>query len=369
MALSFPMNAQESGVADTPVEIGNLSGNEVIVHVYRTSDDPFPFIEFSVTVDESTGRQIVDVTEVEGRTTDGGFMIISGVKRAGEVGVQPSERYEVSFQKVGDYKIYEKAVMDYLRRLPVPEIELAPEVEDLQVIATGTSEEEAIELELIAEDLENDTDEDLSDEVPVPRSGIAVDSNSVIVHVHRNAEDVDPFKEFVLTTQMVDGEEKVHAIEATGLQPQGKFIIITGFDEDSLGGVKKSSGYELIPYNIYEYEQHEQAVLDIMLKLSPTQFSGEESTIGLNWEEEIAVEEVRETVPVRQSSMFPDPKAKKKKTREVSQREIDKIAKQVERAKYKAPKNHNIYRVKKSKKMSSRLSGLKKKTHCPSFRY
>jgi len=378
MAFAITTFAQGTSPVNNTVSIGNMEGNEVIVHVYRNKQDAFPFIEFSVTVDESTGEQIVDVTEVQGRTTDGGFMIISGVKRAGDVGVTASERYEISFSKVGDYRIYEKAVMEYLRRLPIPEIEEEISGDDSMDGMEFETEVTDVEIEVVAEEIdeefENDEEltfseelvDDIVDESPVPISGIKVDSNSVIVHVHRNSEDVLPFKEFVLTTELVNGEERVKATEAKDLQPQGKFMIITGFEEDSLGGVSKSTEYDAIPYNIYEYDHYEQAILDIMLQLSRDQFSGDESTIGLNWEKEIAVEEeVKEVKPAKPT--MPD-LSRKKKVKKPSQREINKLAKKLEQAKYKAPKQKDKYGVKKSKRMSARMTGNRKNTACPTFR-
>ncbi|MCP4120747.1 MAG: hypothetical protein GY751_03220 [Bacteroidetes bacterium] len=378
LVFACPLYAQEDAQSAAPVSIGNLDGNEVIVHVYRDKVDAFPFIEFSVTIDESTGNQIVEITEVEGGTTDGGFMIISGVKRAGEVGVTASSTYEISFSKVGDYKIYEKAVMDYLRRLPIPEIEqVIHETDETMFGSTTGSASDTIDL--ITYDLQDEElfDQESETEEPVyesidenPVTGIKVDSNSVIVHVHRNSEDIDPFKEFVLTTEVVAGEEKINVTEGKSLQPQGKFMIMTGFT-DSLGDISKSRAYDAIAYNLDEYSDYEQAVLDFMLRLTNDQFSGEEATIGLNWEEEVEAKEP-EVVARPAKPTFPDSKREirqKVKANKPNEREINQTAKNLEKAKYKAPKRKDKYGIKKSKRMTERMKGHGKKTSCPSFRY
>lgn len=375
------------GIAqNNAVTIGNTDGDEVIVHVYKNHDDPFPFIEFSVTVDESTGQEIVEVTEVEGRTTTGGFMIISGVRPAthSDIGVTRSDRYQISFSRVTNYKVYEKAVMDYLRRLPVPEEE-APEIvidepreadvkpyEDISVDAEPIEIEPEIdlemdeleELELEEEILANDVDQP----APVPGS-LTLDSNSVVVHVHRNLDDIAPFKEFILQRDVTQPGQPISIKEVKGIQGSNKFMIMTGFDENE-DGIEQSLDYDISAYNIEAYSDYEEKVLDFMLKLTDEQFSGEQETIDADWEETIAAIETEEEVAdVPVAPVVMPQKGRKKKPSGPSPRELAKQAKKLEQAKYKAPKYKSKYGKFRSKKMSSRMSkASRKKVSCPTIR-
>jgi hypothetical protein len=372
------------GQSETPtVTIGNLDGEEVIVHVYSKKDDPFPFIEFSVVADKSSDPPRVEITETVGKSTEGGFMIITGVAPTGEVGIVRSDRYEISFRRLSDYKVYEKAVMDYLRRLPVPEtldpagIEVNLE-KDLQDI--GKENEEAVDLGDIVMDAVIAVGNDLSKAIEVDDDFTNIsneleqldvftlsDTMSAVVHVHRNEDDIAPFKEFVTTLYRDErGMKRARIVEVKGVKSGTRMIIMTGFEEKGEEGILQSLDYDVSSYNVEDSEIHEQAVIDFMKGLTTAQFEGSEATIGDDWERALAPEEKPVVKPV---VVAPVAKGRKSRKKEMSQREINKIAKEVEQAKYKAPKHKSKYGKHKSGKMSSRMAKYnRKKVRCPSIR-
>lgn len=351
--LAWAGNASAQAVQALPAE--------VVVHVFRDKQDPSPFIEFVATVRQVDGRQVVDLLEVENRPAIGSFMIISGVQRAGEIGVKASDKYEISFSQVSDYRIYEKAVMDFLRRLPLPEQEIVPEpeIKDFTVPAhvgeTDMEEEEAIAIQPIPADTA-----DLP-EVPVTDTALPVpDSGSVLVHVHRSADDIEPFREFILSRRETNGETHLDLTEVRGMQPKGGFLILNGFDLDSTSGVQQSAAYEAIAYNLDSYTEYESAVLDHMLSLSRGDFLSD-APAALP----VAAPAAAEPAPVK----VPAAPAAAPKKKAPSARELRQQAKQLEKAKFKAPKYKNKYGKRQAKKMSSRMGGKSgKKTRCPSLR-
>ena len=142
-------------------------------------------------------------------------------------------------------------------------------------------------------------------------------------------------------------------------------MIMTGFEETE-EGVVQSLNYDITAYNIDDYDDEEQLVLDFMKGLTTNQFSGEEATIKENWELALVVEEKVEVAPKPVVEEFTGRKAKKA---EPSARDLAKQAKELEKAKYQAPKYKSKYGKFKSGKMSARSAKYKKKkTNCPSLR-
>ena len=379
------LQGQADSADNETVTIGNLDGNEVIVHVYKKKDDPFPFIEFSVVVNDLNGQQTVEITQVEGKTADGGFMIITGVTPASDVGVTRSDRYEISFSKVSDYKIYEKAVMDYLRRLPIPEIELTLDIDETMDAVVIPFEDEDdrsgqsvdlgdIVMDALLEIEDADQFKEISGEL-LPMDDLEpldvftlADTNSAVVHVHRDDNDIDPFKEFVVTLYRdpVTHRKKAKVVEVQGVKSGTRFIIMTGFEDKGEEGIVQAFTYDVNTYNVEDSDVHEAAVIEFMKGLTTSEFDGSVETIKDGWQKALEPEEV---VVKKPAVIAPSGKRRKGRQKEMSQRDINKIAKEVEKSKTQAPKYKSKYGKYKSGKMSSRMARYhKKKTSCPSIR-
>ncbi len=113
------IHAQSSiGSTEDAVMIGNIDMKTVIIHVYKSKQDQWPYKEFSIVEDEETGEKRVVPSSIKGKSSKGGFIIVNGLKPMEEIQrmVSGSKVYEELVVKdVPKIEEYELIISDYLR--------------------------------------------------------------------------------------------------------------------------------------------------------------------------------------------------------------------------------------------------------------
>ena len=111
--------AQEINISDeAPVAIGNINMESVIIHVYKSKDDIYPYKEFIITKDSKTGELKAISSTVFGKVSKGGFIIVNGIKNKSEVLLLLDEEKvyeEMVVNEVPNIAVYEKVINDYIK--------------------------------------------------------------------------------------------------------------------------------------------------------------------------------------------------------------------------------------------------------------
>ncbi len=103
---------------EDPVTIGDLSLGDIIVHVYKTKEDMFPFKEISIKTNSKGDRYVSSETTNIAPSKVGGFIIVNGLKSKDDVkNLAEGERVfeEIKANNIKDLNVFEGLISDYLK--------------------------------------------------------------------------------------------------------------------------------------------------------------------------------------------------------------------------------------------------------------
>lgn len=145
------IKAQSTNANEDAVIIGNIDLNKVIIHVYKTKNDNYPYKEFSIVTNEDTGEKEVVPNKIKGKVSKGGFIIINGVKSAEEIMrlVEGEKVYdEIFVRDVPNFNQYESLINDYIKESVFEDAENGVDIDsslNVQEKDTSNIKEEADE--------------------------------------------------------------------------------------------------------------------------------------------------------------------------------------------------------------------------------
>ena len=127
------------------VMIGDIDMEKVIIHVYLDTADTKPFKELHIVTDKATGKNKVVTSEIGGKISEGGFIIINGLKSKEELVEGEAVYDEFVVQDFYYFEQYEALISDYLRNSVItqitPENIAAHEASMNEVVANKPKEE------------------------------------------------------------------------------------------------------------------------------------------------------------------------------------------------------------------------------------
>lgn len=129
-------------VIEDAITIGNINMQSVIIHVYKTKEDIYPFKEFIVMKDPNSGALQALNSKVFGKISKGGFIIVNGLKDKSEVEklLSGEKVYdEMVVNDVEGIEAYEEVINEFIKKAILNEKE---EIETEESIPNISSEVE-----------------------------------------------------------------------------------------------------------------------------------------------------------------------------------------------------------------------------------